>query len=64
MYEMVKSYKADNPVCVITSDCNNAVENLSILVEKTLYPIADKLPFKTKDTNDKLYIIDKTNESL
>ena len=64
MYEMVKPYKVDYPVCVITSDCNNAVENLSILVEKTLYPIADKLPFKTKDTNDKLYIIDRTNESV
>ena len=34
-----------------------------ILVEKTLYPIPDKLPSKIKDTNDMLDIIDCTSES-
>ena len=39
MYGMVKTHKADNPVCVITSGCNIVVEKLSILVLKTLYPL-------------------------
>ena len=39
MYGMVKTHKADNPVCVITSGCNTVVEKLSILVLKTLYPL-------------------------
>ena len=41
MYGMVKIHKIDNPVHVISSGCNTAVENLSILVENILYPIAD-----------------------
>ena len=64
MYGIVKTHKIDNPVCVITSGCNTAVENLSILVEKILYPIADKLPSKIKDANDMLDIIDSINESV
>ena len=62
MYGMVKTHKKDNPVRVITSGCNTAVEKLSILVEKALYPIADNLPSKIKDTNNMLEIIDQLNE--
>ena len=62
MYGMVKTHKKDNLVRVITSGCNTAVEKLSILVEKTLYPIADNLPSKIKDTNNMLEIIDQLNE--
>ena len=64
MYGMVETHKNDNPACVITSGCNTAVENLSILVEKILYPIADKLPSKIKDTDDMLNIIDSINGSV
>ena len=64
MYEMVKTQKINNPVCVITSGCNTAVDNLSILVEKILYPISDKLPSKIEDTNDILDIISSINESV
>ena len=39
MYGMVKTHKNDNPVHVITSGCNTTIEKMSILVEKTLYPI-------------------------
>ena len=62
MYGMVKTHKNDNPARVITSGCNTAIEKLSILVEKTLYPIADNLPSKIKDTNNILEIIDQLNE--
>ena len=56
MYGMVKTDKVDNPVCVITSGCNFPIKNLSILVEKTLYTIADKLPSKIKDIEDILKV--------
>ena len=62
MYGMVKTHKNDDPVRVITSGCNTAIEKLSILVEKTLYPIADNLPSKIKDTNNTSEIIDQLNE--
>ena len=39
MYGLVKTHKQDNPVRVITSGCNSAVEMLSIYVEKKLYNI-------------------------
>ena len=61
MYGMVKVHKADNPVHVITSGCNTVVEKLSILVEKTLYPLADRPNSKVKDTNNMLEIIDNIN---
>ena len=61
MYGTVKIYKIDYPVPVITSGCNTAIENLSILVENTLYSIADKLPSKIKDTN---HMLDITDESV
>ena len=61
MYGMVKTHKNDNPARVITSGCNTAIEKLSILVEKSLYPIADNLPSKIKDTNNMLEIIDQLN---
>ena len=64
MYVMVKTHKIENPVRVVTSDCNTAVENLFIIVEKILYPIADKLPSKIKDTNDMLDITYSMNESV
>ena len=64
MYGMVKTHKADNPVRVITSDCNTVVVKLSILVEKTLYTLADGLNSKIKDTNNMLEIIDNINKSM
>ena len=53
---MMKTLKVDNPFGVITRGCNTAVENLSILVEKILYPKADKLSSNIKDTDDVLEI--------
>ena len=61
---MVKTHKADNAVRVITSGCNTVVEKLSILVEKTLYPLADRPNSKIKDTNNMLEIIDDMNKFM
>ena len=63
MYSMVKTNNADNPVRVITSGCNTVFENLSILVERRLYQLADRLNSKIKDTNNMLEIIDDINKS-
>ena len=46
MYETARTHKVDNSVLVIISVCNATVENLSILVDKVLYPIAGKPPSK------------------
>ena len=64
MYGMVKTHKIYTPLCVITTGCNNSVENLSILVEKTLSPIANRLPSKIKNANDMLNIIHSINKSI
>ena len=64
MYVMVKTHKADNPLRVITSGCYAVVEKLSILVEETLYPLADRLNSKIKDTNNMLEIIDDIDKSV
>ena len=40
----------------------NVVENLSISVKKTLYPISRKLPSNIKDSNDMLNIVGSINE--
>ena len=48
MLSMVKAHKADNPMCVIASTCNTVVEKLSMLVEKILDPLADRLNSKIK----------------
>ena len=64
MYDIVKTHKAKNPVCIVTSGCNTVVEKLSILVEKTLYPLADRLNSKRKDTNNMLEITDDINKSM
>ena len=54
VYGMVKTHKVDNQVRLITSGCNKIVKKLFILVEKTLYPLADRLNLKIKDTNNML----------
>ena len=61
MYGNVKTHKENNPVRVITSGCNTAVENLSIFVENVLFELASELPSRVKDTCHILEIIDDMN---
>ena len=63
MYGNTKTHKINNPVRVITSGCNTAVESLSIFVAKELYELAENLPPRIKDINDMLNIIDNLNNS-
>ena len=43
MHGTVKTHKADNPVRVKTSDYKSVVDELSMVFEKALYPLADRL---------------------
>ena len=61
MYGLKKTNKNNNPAQIITSDCNTAVESLSIFVEKVLHDIASNLPSRIKDTGHMLDIIDEIN---
>ena len=63
MYGLVKTHKANNPVRIITSGCNTAVENLSIFVEKVLYKEVERVPSRIKDISHMLDIIDNLNDS-
>ena len=63
MYGLVKTHKADNPVRVITSGCGTAVENLSIFVEKCLFPEVLKIESRVQDTSEMLNFIDFLNDS-
>ena len=63
MYGTVKTNKEHNPVTVITSGCNTAMENLSIFVENFLFELASELPSRIKDTCHMLEIIDDINNS-
>ena len=51
MYGLIKTDKADNPIRVITSRCETAVENLSIFVEKCLFPEVLKIESRVQDTS-------------
>ena len=64
MYGMVKTHTVNNPVRAITSGCNTVVEKLSVLVEKTYYPLAHGLNSKIKDSNNMLEIIHNINKSM
>ena len=63
MYGLVKTHKADNPVRVITSKCGTAVENLSIFVEKCLFPEVLKIKSRFQDTSEMINFIDFLNDS-
>ena len=45
MYGLVRTHKANNPVRVITSGCNTAIESLSVYIELVLFELAESMPF-------------------
>ena len=63
MYGLAKTHRADHPVKVITSGCGTAVENLSIFVEKCLFPEVLKIESRVQDTSEMLNFIDFLNDS-
>ena len=63
MCGLVKKHKVNNLVRVITSDYATAVENLSIFVERCLYPEVLKIKSRIQDTSEMLNFIDYLNKS-
>ena len=51
MYGLVKTPKVNNPVRVITSGCNTAIESLSIYIEHVLFELSETMPSRIKDSN-------------
>ena len=63
MYDLIKTHKVNNPVRFITSGFGTAVENLSIFVEKCLFPEVLKIESRVQDTSEMLKFIDFLNDS-
>ena len=61
MYGLVKTDKVNNPVIVITSGCNTALESLSICIEHVLFELSESIPSRIKASNNLLGIIDDIN---
>ena len=61
MYGLVKTHKGNNPVKVVTSGCNNAIENLPICIEHVLFELSESIPSRIKDSNHLLDLIDNIN---
>ena len=63
MFGLVKTDKDGNPVKIITNGCGIAVQNLSIFVERCLYPEVLKIESRIQDASEILNFIDRLNES-
>ena len=58
---LVKSHKVNNPVRVITSGSNTAIESFSIYIERVLFELSESMPSRIKDNNHLLDKIDNIN---
>ena len=54
MYGLIKTPKESNPARIITSGSGTATENLSIFVEKCLFPEVLKIDTRIQDTQHML----------
>ena len=64
MNELVKTHKVNNPVRVITSGCNTAIESLSIYIEHVLFDISESMPSRINESNQMFDINDNFNSML
>ena len=55
---LYKTYNEANPVRLLTTGCNTAIENLSRLIEKICPPLTNNTDTRIKDTGHLLQIID------
>ena len=63
MHGLMKTHKLGYPVRIIASGRGTAIENLSVSVQKYLYPEALKIKSRVKDISAMLTIIDSLNKS-
>ena len=61
MYGLIKTHKVNNPVRVITSGCNTAIEGLSIYIDHVLFELPESMPSRIKDSKHLLDIFDNIN---
>ena len=54
--------KGGRPLHIIAPRCNTAVENLSHWVKDQIKPLADTCKYRSQDTNDVIFWINKLNE--
>ena len=59
---LYKTHKQGNPVRLLTTGCNSAIENLSRFVERVCAPLTDHIPSRIKDNSHMLQIVDELNE--
>ena len=64
MNGLVKTHKVNNPVRVITSGCNTAIESLSIYIEHVLFDISESMPSRINESNQMFDINDNFNSML
>ena len=61
MYGIVKIHKVNNPVRVIITGCNTAIESLLIYIEHVLFELSESMPSRINDSNHLFDIIDNIN---
>ena len=61
MYGLVNTHKVNNPVRVITRDCNTDIENLPIYIEHVLFELSESMSSRINGSNHLLDIIDNIN---
>jgi len=60
---LYKTHKVGNPVRLLTSGCNTAIENLARYIESVCAPVTENLPSRIKNTAHLLDIIDELNNN-
>jgi len=59
---LYKTHKDGNPVRLLTSGCNTAIENLSRFIEVICAPLTENMPSRIKNTAHLLNVIDDLNQ--
>ena len=58
---LYKTHKANNPVRLLTTGCNTAIEHLSRFIEVICAPLTNNIETRIRDTSHLLDIIDELN---
>ena len=60
---LYKTYKQGDPLRLLTTGCNTAIENLSRFIENVCAPLTKKMRYKIRNTSHLLDIIETINET-
>ena len=59
---LYETHKQGNPVRLLTTGCNAAIENLSRFIGNICAPLSENMRYRIRDTSHLLDIIDAINE--